>query len=152
MSSSKTTSAKAVQYGPELIADFVSRLPHKPGVYRMFDEHKNVLYVGKAKNLRKRVTAYTKYDRHTIRIQRMIRATHDMEFVICGSETEALLLEASLIKRLKPRYNILLRDDKSFPYILVRKSHPAAQIKKHRGARNVKGGLLRALRQCSFRQ
>ena len=139
MSSSKTTSAKAVQYGPELIADFVSRLPHKPGVYRMFDEHKNVLYVGKAKNLRKRVTAYTKYDRHTIRIQRMIRATHDMEFVICGSETEALLLEASLIKRLKPRYNILLRDDKSFPYILVRKSHPAAQIKKHRGARNVKG-------------
>ena len=139
MSSSKTTSAKAVQYGPELIADFVSRLPHKPGVYRMFDEHKNVLYVGKAKNLRKRVTAYTKYDRHTIRIQRMIRATRDMEFVICGSETEALLLEASLIKRLKPRYNILLRDDKSFPYILVRKSHPAAQIKKHRGARNVKG-------------
>ena len=139
MSPSKTTSAKAVQYGPELIADFVSRLPHKPGVYRMFDEHKNVLYVGKAKNLRKRVTAYTKYDRHTIRIQRMIRATHDMEFVICGSETEALLLEASLIKRLKPRYNILLRDDKSFPYILVRKSHPAAQIKKHRGARNVKG-------------
>ena len=139
MSSSETTSAKAVQYGPELIADFVSRLPHKPGVYRMFDEHKNVLYVGKAKNLRKRVTAYTKYDRHTIRIQRMIRATHDMEFVICGSETEALLLEASLIKRLKPRYNILLRDDKSFPYILVRKSHPAAQIKKHRGARNVKG-------------
>ena len=139
MSSSKKTSAKAVQYGPELIADFVSRLPHKPGVYRMFDEHKNVLYVGKAKNLRKRVTAYTKYDRHTIRIQRMIRATHDMEFVICGSETEALLLEASLIKRLKPRYNILLRDDKSFPYILVRKSHPAAQIKKHRGARNVKG-------------
>ena len=139
MSSSKTTSAKAVQYGPELIADFVSRLPHKPGVYRMFDEHKNVLYVGKAKNLRKRVAAYTNYDRHTIRIQRMIRATHDMEFVICGSETEALLLEASLIKRLKPRYNILLRDDKSFPYILVRKSHPAAQIKKHRGARNVKG-------------
>jgi len=69
----------------------------------------------------------------------MIRATHDMEFVICGSETEALLLEASLIKRLKPRYNILLRDDKSFPYILVRKDHPAAQITKHRGARNIKG-------------
>jgi len=74
-----------------------------------------------------------------LRIQRMIRATHDMEFVICGSETEALLLEASLIKRLKPRYNILLRDDKSFPYILVRKDHPAAQITKHRGARNIKG-------------
>ena len=131
--------AKTAAYGPELIADFVSRLPHKPGVYRMFDEHQNVLYVGKAKDLRKRVMAYTKYDRHTIRIQRMIRATHDMEFVICGSETEALLLEASLIKRLKPRYNILLRDDKSFPYILVRKTHPAAQITKHRGARNIKG-------------
>jgi len=131
--------AKTAAYGPALIADFVSRLPHKPGVYRMFDEHKNVLYVGKAKDLRKRVTAYTKYDRHTIRIQRMIRATVDMEFVICGSETEALLLEASLIKRLKPRYNILLRDDKSFPYILVRKTHPAAQITKHRGARNIKG-------------
>jgi len=126
-------------YGPDLIADFVSRLPHKPGVYRMFDEHKNVLYVGKAKNLKKRVTAYTKYDRHTVRIQRMIRATVDMEFVICGSETEALLLEASLIKRLKPRYNILLRDDKSFPYILLRRTHPAAQVTKHRGARNIKG-------------
>ena len=131
--------AKAAAHGPELIADFVSRLPYKPGVYRMFDEHGNVLYVGKAKNLKKRVTAYTSYKRHPIRIQRMIRATHDMEFVVCGSETEALLLEASLIKRLKPRYNILLRDDKSFPYILVRKDHPAAQITKHRGARNIKG-------------
>ncbi len=105
----------------------------------MFDEHGNVLYVGKAKSLKKRVTAYTSYKRHPIRIQRMIRATHDMEFVVCGSETEALLLEASLIKRLKPRYNILLRDDKSFPYILVRKDHPAAQITKHRGKRNIKG-------------
>ena len=131
--------AKPAAHGPELIADFVSRLPYKPGVYRMFDAHGNVLYVGKAKSLKKRVTAYTSYKRHPIRIQRMIRATHDMEFVICGSETEALLLEASLIKRLKPRYNILLRDDKSFPYILVRKDHPAAQITKHRGARNIKG-------------
>ncbi len=131
--------AKPAQHGPDLIADFVSRLPHKPGVYRMIDDHGALLYVGKAKNLKKRVTAYTKYARHTVRIQRMIRATHDMEFVICGSETEALLLEASLIKRLKPRYNILLRDDKSFPYILVRKTHPAAQITKHRGARNIKG-------------
>ena len=131
--------AKPAAHGPELIADFVSRLPHKPGVYRMYDAHQNVLYVGKAKSLKKRVTAYTSYKRHPIRIQRMIRATHDMEFVICGSETEALLLEASLIKQLKPRYNILLRDDKSFPYILVRKDHPAAQITKHRGARNIKG-------------
>ena len=125
--------------GNKLIADYVKRLPHKPGVYRMFDEHGTVLYVGKAKNLKKRVTAYTKYNRHTIRIQRMIRATRTMEFVITESETEALLLEASLIKRLKPRYNILLRDDKSFPYILVRKDHPAAQITKHRGSRKIKG-------------
>ena len=125
--------------GNKLIADYVKRLPHKPGVYRMFDEHGTVLYVGKAKDLKKRVTAYTSYSRHAVRIQRMIRATRTMEFVITESETEALLLEASLIKRLKPRYNILLRDDKSFPYILVRKNHPAAQITKHRGARKIKG-------------
>ena len=133
------TSQKPAPYGPELIADFVANLPNKPGVYRMFDEHKAVLYVGKAKSLKKRVQAYTKYDRHTVRIQRMIRATTDMEFVVTQSETEALLLEASLIKRLKPRYNILLRDDKSFPYILVRKDHPAPQIKKHRGKRKKNG-------------
>ena len=126
-------------YGPEVIAAFVANLPNKPGVYRMFDKHKAVLYVGKAKSLKKRVQAYTKYDRHTVRIQRMIRATTDMEFVVTESETEALLLEASLIKRLKPRYNILLRDDKSFPYILVRKDHPAPQIKKHRGKRKKNG-------------
>lgn len=136
---SQTDSDTPVLTGPDLIADYVSRLPHKPGVYRMFDEHQTVLYIGKAKALKKRVTAYTKYHRHPVRIQRMIRATRSMEFVITASETEALLLEASLIKRLKPRYNILLRDDKSFPYILVRKDHPAAQIKKHRGARNIKG-------------
>lgn len=126
-------------YGPTLIANYVKNLPNKPGVYRMYDEHETVLYVGKAKDLKKRVTAYTSYRRHTMRIQRMIRATVFMEFVITGSETEALLLEASLIKQLKPRYNILLRDDKSFPYILVRKDHPAAQITKHRGARKIKG-------------
>ncbi len=125
--------------GTKCIADYVSRLPSKPGVYRMMDEHGTVLYVGKAKDLKKRVTAYTKYDRHPTRIKRMIRATTEMEFVVCTTETEALLLEASLIKRLKPRYNILLRDDKSFPYILVRKDHPAAQVNKHRGARNIKG-------------
>jgi len=126
-------------HGPDVIADYVNRLPSKPGVYRMFDEHMNVLYVGKAKSLKKRVQAYTKYDRHTVRIQRMIRATTAMEFVVTDSETEALLLEASLIKRLKPRYNILLRDDKSFPYILVRKDHPAPQITKHRGKRKNNG-------------
>ena len=127
------------KYGPQLIADYVKHLSGKPGVYRMFDEYGTVLYVGKAKNLKKRVTAYTSYERHPTRIRRMIRATTAMEFVITESETEALILEASLIKRLKPRYNILLRDDKSFPYILVRKDHPAAQVTKHRGARKIKG-------------
>jgi len=126
-------------YGPALIADHVKRLPGKPGVYRMIDENEALLYVGKAKNLKKRVSAYTSYKRHPVRIQRMIRSTHTMEFVITGSETEALLLEASLIKKLKPRYNILLRDDKSFPYILVRKDHDAPQITKHRGAKKIKG-------------
>ena len=126
-------------YGPALIADYVKRLPAKPGVYRMLDDQEKLLYVGKAKHLKKRVTAYTSYKRHPVRIQRMIRATHSMEFVVTGSETEALLLEASLIKKLKPRYNILLRDDKSFPYILVRKDHDAPQITKHRGAKKTKG-------------
>ena len=126
-------------FGTDCIADYVTRLPSKPGVYRMLDEYGAVLYIGKAKNLKKRVTAYTKHDRHTTRIKRMIRATTEMEFVVCQAEAEALLLEASLIKRLKPRYNILLRDDKSFPYILVRKDHPAARVTKHRGARNIKG-------------
>jgi excinuclease ABC subunit C len=137
-SESKSTKAEP-KFGPKLIADYVKRLPGKPGVYRMFDEYGTVLYVGKAKDLKKRVTAYTSYDRHPTRLRRMIRATTAMEFVITESETEALILEASLIKRLKPRYNILLRDDKSFPYILVRKDHPAAQVTKHRGARKIKG-------------
>lgn len=136
---SSSKQGKTILVGTDRIADYVKRLPSKPGVYRMMDEHGTVLYVGKAKDLKKRVTAYTKYDRHPMRIKRMIRATTEMEFVVCATETEALLLEASLIKRLKPRYNILLRDDKSFPYIIVRKDHPAAQVNKHRGARNIKG-------------
>ena len=139
MSSESKPADLKPNYGPKLIADYVKRLPNQPGVYRMFDEYGTVLYVGKAKNLKKRVTAYTSYERHTTRLRRMIRATTAMEFVTTESETEALILEASLIKRLKPRYNILLRDDKSFPYILVRKDHPAAQVTKHRGARKIKG-------------
>lgn len=130
---------KNTKSGRELIAAYVKTLSGAPGVYRMSDGHGRLLYVGKAKNLKKRVTAYTKYDRHPIRIKRMIRATASMEFVITDSETEALLLEAALIKRLKPRYNILLRDDKSFPYILMRRDHPAAQLMKHRGKRSIKG-------------
>ncbi|HFB54483.1 MAG TPA: excinuclease ABC subunit C, partial [Hellea balneolensis] len=125
--------------GPDCIAGYVKTLTGQPGVYRMFDKNGALLYVGKAKNLKKRVSAYTKYDGHVVRIRRMIQATTAMEFVTTSSETEALLLEASLIKRLKPRYNILLRDDKSFPYILMRTDHEAAQLVKHRGKRKQNG-------------
>ncbi len=132
----------AESFGPDRISEYVSTLSSKPGVYRMFDRNDELLYVGKAKNLKKRVKAYTQYDRHPIRIRRMIRATTRMEFVVTQSETEALLLEASLIKKLKPRYNILLRDDKSFPYILMRKDHEAPQLVKHRGARKKNGSYF----------
>ena len=125
--------------GPERILEYVKTLTGKPGVYRMFGDNGQLLYVGKAKDLKKRVSAYTKYDRHPVRIKRMIRATVSMEFVVTNSETEALLLEASLIKKLKPHYNILLRDDKSFPYILMRTDHRAAQLMKHRGKQSKPG-------------
>ncbi len=125
--------------GAELIADQVSRLPAKPGVYRMIGADGDVLYVGKAKNLKNRVSSYAKSGGHSNRIMRMIAETRAMEFVVTGSETEALLLEANLIKQLKPRYNIILRDDKSFPYILIAADHEAPQILKHRGARKRPG-------------
>ena len=95
--------------------------------------------MGKAGNIKKRVTSYTKLSGHTNRIARMIAATAEMEFTTTETESEALLLEANLIKRLKPHYNILLRDDKSFPYILMTEDHPFSQVVKHRGARNRKG-------------
>ncbi|WP_082652744.1 excinuclease ABC subunit UvrC [Aureimonas sp. AU12] len=128
--------------GAELIAAFVRRLPNSPGVYRMFDEANEVLYVGKAKSLKKRVASYTRLVGHTNRIARMIRATRHMEFVTTRTETEALLLEANLIKRLRPRFNVLMRDDKSFPYILVSEDHAAPAIFKHRGARSRKGSYF----------
>ena len=125
--------------GPDVIRAFVRNLPNKPGVYRMFDADGEVLYVGKARNLKKRVQNYTRLMGHTNRIARMITATVDMEFVTTASEAEALLLEANLIKRLKPRFNVVMRDDKSFPYILLARDHPVAQIVKHRGARSREG-------------
>jgi excinuclease ABC subunit C len=125
--------------GPSVIAEAVKRAPNGPGVYRMFDRKGDVLYVGKARSLKKRVTSYTRIGGQTNRIARMIAETASMEFVSTGTETEALLLEANLIKRLRPRYNVLLRDDKSFPYILITRDHDAPQIVKHRGARNKKG-------------
>ena len=125
--------------GAEAIADFVKRLPNSPGVYRMLNAGGDVLYVGKARSLKKRVTNYAQGRGHSGRIVRMIRETASMEFVVTRTETEALLLEANLIKRLRPRFNVLLRDDKSFPYILLTGDHPAPGIFKHRGARSHKG-------------
>ncbi|WP_420414176.1 excinuclease ABC subunit UvrC [Roseibium sp.] len=125
--------------GVEVIAREVKRLPNGPGVYRMLDENGDVLYVGKARSLKKRVTSYTRLQGQSNRIMRMILATTAMEFVVTKTEPEALLLEANLIKRLRPRFNVLLRDDKSFPYILVTGDHEASAIIKHRGARKRKG-------------
>ena len=125
--------------GHRLIADYVRRLDGSPGVYRMLDAQGAVLYVGKARNLKARVSNYARPSGHSGRIARMIRDTASMMFLTTRTETEALLLEQNLIKQLKPRYNVLLRDDKSFPNILVAKSHPFPQIKKHRGAKSEPG-------------
>lgn len=125
--------------GPGVIANYVKQLPDKPGVYRMYDHLGEVLYVGKAKRLKARVSSYAKSGGHTNRIALMISLTATMEFVVTATETEALLLEANLIKRLKPRFNIILRDDKSFPYILIKTDHEAPQLMKHRGTRKAKG-------------
>ncbi len=134
-----TDGAKKRVSGPDIIRDHVTRLPGKPGVYRMFGETGELLYVGKARNLKARVSNYAKIGGQTQRIARMISLTRSMEFVVTASETEALLLEANLIKRLKPRFNIILRDDKSFPHILIREDHEAPQALKHRGAKRIKG-------------
>ncbi|MXN46925.1 excinuclease ABC subunit UvrC [Shinella kummerowiae] len=125
--------------GAALIEFFVKRLPNSPGVYRMFNADGDVLYVGKARSLKKRVTNYAQGRVHSNRIAQMVRQTANMEFVTTRTETEALLLEANLIKRLRPRFNVLLRDDKSFPYILLTGDSRAPAIFKHRGARSRKG-------------
>jgi len=125
--------------GRAAIVRAVKHAPSAPGVYRMIDGKGAVLYVGKAKNIKKRVASYTRPVGHDNRIIRMIAGTVTMEFVTTKTETEALLLEANLIKRLRPRFNVLLRDDKSFPYILITSDHWAPQLLKHRGARTGKG-------------
>ncbi len=125
--------------GVDIIRSYLKTLPNSPGVYRMINPSGRVLYVGKAKSLRKRVTNYTNLTRQSNRLLRMVSETASMEFVTTHTEAEALLLEANLIKRLKPRFNILLRDDKSFPQILVTADHDFPQILKHRGARKRKG-------------
>ena len=125
--------------GAAVIRAYLAQLPHSPGVYRMLNARGEVLYVGKARSLRKRVASYAKLTGHTIRIATMIHATASMEFITTATETEALLLEANLIKRFKPYYNVLLRDDKSFPYILITGGHAFPKLDKHRGARSGEG-------------
>jgi excinuclease ABC subunit C len=136
MTEQTTPQAKS---GHEVIRDFVRTLPAAPGVYRMLDAQGEVMYVGKARNLKARVTNYTRPDGLEVRLQRMIASTVSMEFVRTETESEALLLEANMIKRLKPRFNVLLRDDKSFPYILIATDHEAPELTKHRGTRRRQG-------------
>lgn len=136
MSSSKESAIDAAASGIDIIRDFAKPLPNAPGVYRMMNAAGDVLYVGKARSLKKRVTTYTQPAKLPIRIQRMVHETRSMEFVRTRSEVEALLLESNLIKRLKPRYNVSLRDDKSFPYIELSSSHQFPRLAKHRGSRS----------------
>ena len=128
--------------GAEVIHAYLKTLDASPGVYRMLNEASEVLYVGKARNLRVRVSNYARMTGHTARIARMISETASMMFLTTKTETEALLLEQNLIKQLKPRYNVLLRDDKSFPNILISSEHDFPQIKKHRGKRSEKGNYF----------
>jgi excinuclease ABC subunit C len=125
--------------GADVIRSVVRKLPVRPGVYRMLDARGDVLYVGKARALKNRVTNYTQVARLPQRLQRMVAQTRAMEIVTTASEAEALLLEAQLIKRYRPPYNVLLRDDKSFPFILLRMDHDFPRVQKHRGARRAKG-------------
>jgi excinuclease ABC subunit C len=134
-----TAAAGPLAAGRAAIMRAAKHAPTGPGVYRMIDANGDVLYVGKAKSIRKRILNYGRPTAYDPRIERMIVATSSLEFVSTATETEALLLEANLIKRLRPRFNVLLRDDKSFPFILITSDHWAPQILKHRGARSRKG-------------
>jgi len=128
-----------VRRGVSVVRDTLRVLPDTPGVYRMLNARGDALYVGKAKSLKKRVVAYTRLDKLPLRLQRMVSETVTMEVVTTHTEAEALLLESNLIKKLKPRYNILLRDDKSFPFLVLTDDHAFPQIVKHRGARSLSG-------------
>lgn len=131
--------APDIEAGVEAIRTTLKTLPARPGVYRMQDARGDVLYVGKARALRNRVANYTQVDRLPRRLQRMVAQTRSMTIVTTNSEAEALLLEAQLIKRFRPPYNVLLRDDKSFPFILLREDHAFPRVQKHRGARKYQG-------------
>jgi excinuclease ABC subunit C len=131
--------APDIDAGVAAIRNVLATLPARPGVYRMQDARGEVLYVGKARALKNRVANYTQVSRLTKRLQRMVAQTRSMTIVTTNNEAEALLLEAQLIKRYRPPYNVLLRDDKSFPFILLRADHEFPRIQKHRGARRAKG-------------
>jgi excinuclease ABC subunit C len=134
--------AAAIGDGGEAIRSALTTLPAGPGVYRMLDARGDALYVGKARNLKRRVAQYLQFGRMPNRLQRMVADTRQLEVITTHTEVEALLLESNLIKRLMPRYNVLLRDDKSFPYIAIFHDHPYPQIAKHRGARDRKGSYF----------
>ena len=129
----------SVPSGAAAIEAALATMPFNPGVYRMLDAKGDALYVGKARSLKKRVTAYTQIGRLDERLRRMVNETAAMEVITTHTEAEALLLEANLIKRLKPRFNIVLRDDKSYPWLMLTEDHPFPQIAKHRGAHVRKG-------------
>src|SRR5690349_736980 len=131
--------APDLEAGVKAIRNVLKTLPARPGVYRMQDAKGEVLYVGKARALKNRVTNYTQVTKLPKRLQRMVAQTRDMTIVTTRTEAEALLLEAQLIKRFRPAFNVLLRDDKSFPFILLREDHPFPRVQKHRGARRAKG-------------
>ena len=135
----KQENLNPLSQGVAVLQKQIKLLGNKPGIYQMLNDKGEVLYIGKAHNLRKRVTNYTVPDRLTLRIQRMIAETRSLEVTITHTEAEALLLESNLIKKILPRYNILLRDDKSFPYIVITHNHPAPQLLKHRGAKTIPG-------------
>jgi excinuclease ABC subunit C len=137
-----TTGDKPGRTGHEVIQDYLKTLDASPGVYRMLNDKAEVLYVGKARNLKARVSNYARPSGHSARIARMIHETASMMFLTTRTEVEALLLEQNLIKQLKPRYNVLMRDDKSFPNILIAKDHPFPQLKKHRGKKSEKGSYF----------
>ena len=130
---------KNLDFGKELIRKKIPLVSNSPGVYRMLDKKSQVLYVGKAKNLPNRLKSYTVDKNQPIRTERMLALTQNLEIITTGSEAEALLLEANLIKKFRPKFNILLRDDKSFPYIFIEKNSHWPQLSKHRGRKNKNG-------------
>ena len=128
-----------LDFGKELIKKKIPLISNSPGVYRMLGKKNQVLYVGKAKNLPKRLKDYALSKNLPIRTNRMLALTHNLEIVTTSSEAEAFLLEANLIKKFKPKFNVLLKDDKSFPYIFIEKDCDWPQLSKHRGAKNKNG-------------